>query len=89
MRKTIEPTYIRAQSIEIGDTINVVFRDVKGVQVSRLGTVATRDQERYDTVLYTAEGGELLRYSPSFHPLRITLLNRVERPQDLLELFRQ
>jgi hypothetical protein len=86
-RKRMEPIYIRPEAIEIGDTINVVTREIKGVTTSKLGTVAYRDHEKHDTVFYTSEGGELMRYSTSYRPQRITLLDRVEREQGMLPLF--
>lgn len=87
MRKAIEPRYISPESISVGDAINVVIGQSDGVTVSKHGTVATRDVVGRDTILYTSLGGEIMRYSQSFRPLRITLLARVEPSDNVLALF--
>lgn len=78
MRKALEPRYIIPENLQIGDTINVVWPTVQGLTKSQVGIVGTRQHEGADTVLYTPEGGELLRYNRSIRPKRVTLLDRKE-----------
>ena len=87
MTKRIEPRYIKPELVEIGDTINVVHKEVNGVTVSKLGMVADRQHEKHDTIFYTLDGAELFRYGVNYRPQRVTLLNRVDRRQTLLSLF--
>lgn len=83
----MDPRFIQAASVEIGDTIRVHYPSSKGVIREYVGTVFARDYQGSDRVYSTAEGGELLRWNPARKPPRVTLLAKAAKPETMLDLF--
>lgn len=85
MRKRIQPKYIPAVNVHIGDVIRVSFIEDKGIVRTSTGRVAARAYEGSDRVLYTKEGGEIFRWNPSHKPPRVTLLEPADIGATTLE----
>jgi len=83
-RNTIEPRYIKAETICLGDTIKVTFPPDDDMDMERtyVGTVASRDRiPPFRTVYHTAKNAVLLHHVIGETPkYRITLLDRAELP---------
>ncbi len=73
--------FIRPETVLIGDLIRVVGEPVDGVTTARVGRVHKRDYQGSDRVLFTEEGGEILRWSPYRANARVTLLERARQPE--------
>lgn len=85
MRKLPHVRYINAASVEIGDTVKVSWK-TDDVEHTRVGIVAKRDYEGGMRVFYSPKGIEIFRWHPAHDKeYRVTLLNRVEHPQEMLD----
>ena len=92
-RKTIEPRYIKPESIHIGDTVRIVW-EVDDTERTATGKVAKREHYGATTGYYTASGVELFMYNPGQVPFivgatikHVTLLDRSEPDLGALPLF--
>lgn len=77
MRKLADPRFIRPETVEIGDTVRVTYPVNGGIEVSKVGTVASREDHGNLRIYLTAEGGHLFDWQPhTTRHVRVTLLAR-------------
>lgn len=87
MRKVSKPRYITPDKILLGDTIRVSYPETEGIKRDIVARVHTREYEGNDRVLFTKEGGQILRWNFSLRPPTITLLDRKTETPTMLDLF--
>jgi hypothetical protein len=81
------PRHVKPEQVCMGDVVRVTLPEASGVIVTRTGRVGKRDYEGSVRVFTTREGTHLFSWVPGEKTPTLTLLERVEHPQEQLSMF--